>query len=321
MRYALLLVLVLASGPAWATYSIVATDSATGQVGGVGTSCVGSMSVTVIYGSAPGHGAVHAQSYVNEDGRDEAARLLGLDTDPADIIAAITAPGFDWMASRRQYGVVDLSGRAAGYTGTDNGDYADDIQGTFGTFTYSVQGNILTSAAVLDQALAAFEGDGCDLADRLMLAIEAGAVGGEGDSRCTPGGIPSDSAFIHVDLEDGTEYLHIDVRGTAPTSPLLSLRSQYAAWRAEHPCDSEVEEDTPDAATDPVSDPLDDPGMDAADVPGDVEEDPADDPGDEGETELSTGCGCTLVGARAPAPLLLLTGLLLLAARRRGRHG
>jgi uncharacterized Ntn-hydrolase superfamily protein len=306
--------------PAGATYSIVATDSATEQVGGAGTSCVGSMSVYVIYGSAPGHGAVHAQASVNEGGRDEAARLLGLDTDPVDVIAAITDPGFDWMASRRQYGVVDLSGRAAGHTGSDNGDYADDVQGNVETFTYSIQGNILTSAAVLDQAVAAFEGEGCDLADRLMLALEAGAEGGEGDSRCTPGGIPSDSAFIHVDLEDGTEYLHISVEGTAPTSPLLSLRSQYAEWRASHPCDAPADEEGPDASVDAGEDPVVEPMTDPADVPGDDGDDPSRDPSREGDLHVSTGCGCALAGTRSAWPVLLLACLIALAAFR-GRRG
>ncbi len=317
-----ILALALAAAPpAAATYSIVATDTATGQVGGAGTSCVGSMSVYVIYGSAPGHGAVHAQASVNEAGRDEAARLLALDTPPADVIASITAPGFDWMASRRQYGVVDLSGRAAGYTGSDNGDYADDVQGTIETFTYSIQGNILTSAAVLDQAVSAFEGEGCDLADRLMLALEAGAVGGEGDSRCTPGGIPSDSAFIHVDLEDGTEYLHISVEGTAPTSPLLSLRSQYATWRAAHPCGEPAEEDEPDASVDAGVDPVTDPALDPADVPGEVEDDPSQDPSRDGDLQVSTGCGCALAGTRSPCVPLLIACLLGLAAAVRRRRG
>ncbi|MBW2262052.1 MAG: DUF1028 domain-containing protein [Deltaproteobacteria bacterium] len=309
------LVLALAAPPAEATYSIVGTDTATGQVGGAGTSCVGSMSVYVIYGSAPGHGAVHAQSYVNEAGRDEAARLLALDTPPADIIAAITAPGFDWMASRRQYGIADLSGRAAGFTGSDNGDHADDLQGSIETFTYSIQGNILTGAAVLDQAVAAFEGEGCDLADRLMLALEAGAEGGGGDSRCTPGGIPSDSAFIHVDLEDGTEYLHISVEGTAPTSPLLSMRSRYAAWRADHPCDEPAEEDPVDASTDAWTDPT----LDPADDP--VVDDPSLDPiGEEGEMELSTGCGCSLPGSGPAGAIVLLLGLIAIGAAFRGQR-
>lgn len=231
------LALVALTGQAHATYSIVATDSDSRQVGGAGTSCVGSLSVTIIYGSAPGVGAVHAQAFVNTAGRDRAVELLQMDTGPDDIIVAITDSSFDGMAARRQYGIVDLSGRAAGWTGSENGAYAEDRQGTVGTFVFSVQGNILTSAAVLDQAEAAF-GGGCDLADNLMLALEAGADNGEGDSRCTPDGIPSDSAFLQVDPDGAApgSWLLLDVTDTAPDSPLLMLRTEYDLWRADNPC-------------------------------------------------------------------------------------
>ncbi len=187
-------------GSARATYSIVASDQMTQQVGGAGTSCVGSLSVRIIYGVAIGHGAVHAQAQINTLGRDRAVVLLRDDVDPSDIIAEITSSSFDPAASVRQYGIVDLFGRAAGFTGQNDLPYAEDRQGFVDLYTYSVQGNILTSVRVIDQAEAAFVSKfGCDLADRLMLALEAGAEGGEGDSRCTPRGIPSDSAFIEVD--------------------------------------------------------------------------------------------------------------------------
>lgn len=42
-----------------------------------------------------------------------------------------------------------------------------------------------TSGAVLSRAAAAFEASGCELAQRLLLALEAGGSNGEGDSRCT----------------------------------------------------------------------------------------------------------------------------------------
>jgi uncharacterized Ntn-hydrolase superfamily protein len=277
---ALAVALLVVPGVAEATYSIAATDQDSGQVGGAGTSCVGFLGLFRIYGSAPGHGVVHAQSYVNTRGRDEAVRLLETDTAPADIITAITDAGFDSQASTRQYAVVDLSGRAAAYTGADNGAYAADVQGTVGDLTYSVQGNVLTSQAVIDQAQAAFIASGCDLADRLILALEAGAVGGEGDNRCTPEGIPSDTAFVHVDLADGTEYLHIEVNNTKPDNPLIELRRQYDEWRLTHPC----------------------PG-----VAGDEEDIPNGD----------GGCGCASNRPRASLLLCLLSILLFRACRRK----
>src|SRR6185369_3709715 len=117
-------------------------------------------------------------------------------------------------------------------------DYKEDRQGTVGTYTYSAQGNILTSKAVLDQVETAFRTTGCDLADKLMLALEAGAMNGEGDSRCTPHGVPSDSASIEVDVTGSPagSYLRLSLSGTGNTSPLIRLRSMFDTWRMTHPC-------------------------------------------------------------------------------------
>jgi uncharacterized Ntn-hydrolase superfamily protein len=232
----LVLPCLLVTSRAGATYSIVGTDTATQQVGGAGTSCVGNFSVYVIYGSVPGMGVVAAQAQVNTAGRDAAVQQLAAGTDPQQIIQSITSS--DFGRESRQYGIVDLQGRSAGWTGNNTIDYAEDRQGTAGTYTYSTQGNILTSDAVLDGTSAAFANEGCDLADKLMLALEAGADNGEGDSRCTPDGIPSDGAFIQVDQPTGTagSYLRIRVEDTAPQNPISLLRQEFDDWRQTHPC-------------------------------------------------------------------------------------
>ena len=82
-----------APAPAGATYSIAAVDRATGQVGGAGASCIGSESVRIIYGVAPGIGVVHAQAVVNEGARDQGSAETGelwrsgYDMTPAAIAA------------------------------------------------------------------------------------------------------------------------------------------------------------------------------------------------------------------------------------------
>jgi uncharacterized Ntn-hydrolase superfamily protein len=265
-----------------ATYSIVAADAASGQVGGAVTSCVGAQGVGVVYRPSVGHGGVNAQASANETGRDQAVMLLGMDVAPADIIAMITASTFDADATTRQYGVVDLLGRAAGFTGTGARDYKEDRQGMAGAYTYSVQGNILTSKNVIDHAEAAFRATGCDLADRLMLALEAGATDGEGDSRCTPNGIPSDAASIEVDRggEAAGSFLKLAVAGTGRTSAVVQLRAMFDDWRAANPCRSDAT---------------------AAGGGG--------------------GCSCDASGARSrlAGPAICVAGLLLSAGRRRRR--
>jgi MYXO-CTERM domain-containing protein len=273
------------SGEALATYSVVATDSDTQQVGGTATSCVGGLDLSIIYGSAPGRGVIHAQALLGSPGREEGIALLSVGAAPADVIAAIANAGFDEFYQRRQYGVVDLSGRAAGFTGDQTGDYAGDMQGAIGAFVFSVQGNILTSQLVLDQSYAAFrDGGGCDLADRLMLALEAGAQNGEGDSRCTPDQ-PSDSAFIRVDNADGAVFVSLSVSDLA-ADPLAELRAEYDRWRAEHPCPGPG---TPDASPPPADD----------------------------DRSQNAGCGCALRGEPTGASAPALLALLVLARRRR----
>jgi uncharacterized Ntn-hydrolase superfamily protein len=229
----------LAAAPAFATYSIVAVDLERDEVGGAGTSCVGANgTVSDIYGSAPGFGVVVAQAALNRNGRDRAVALLAQGQAAAAVLAQITAMSFDTRIAMRQYAVVDVNGIAVGFTGGSNNTFADDMQGRTDRFAYSVQGNILTGAAVLEQAAAEFDAPGCDLADTLMRALEAGARNGQGDRRCTPDGIPSDGAFIRVDRAGAAagDFLRLRVDDTGPNSPIVALRGMYDAWRREHPC-------------------------------------------------------------------------------------
>jgi uncharacterized Ntn-hydrolase superfamily protein len=227
------------AAPAAATYSIAASDTRTHATGGAGTSCVSGADVYIIYGGVPGIGTVHTQAVFDQSIHDRAVALLTGGASPADVIAGLTEPSFDLNASERQYGVVDVLGNVAAFTGTDDNPYAGDHQGHAGDLVYTVQGNFLTSRAVIDQAAAAFERSGCDLPDRLILALEAGAANGEGDGRCTTTrGTPSDSAFLEVDLPDADPggYLELRVPTSGESSPLPELRSAFDTWRLDHPC-------------------------------------------------------------------------------------
>jgi uncharacterized Ntn-hydrolase superfamily protein len=234
-------IVAIASGSsAFATYSIAAADMASQQVGGAVTSCVGSLDLASVYGSVPGSGVIHAQAQLDQRlrGKLRALELIGQGVAPSDIIAMITTSNVDAGFASRQYGVVDLQGRAAGYTGAQAQAYKKDQQGRIGSFAYSVQGNILTSQRVLDQAAKGFEAEACDLADRLMAALEAGGENGEGDSRCTRGGIPSDAAFIQVDQpgQPAGSWLKLSVSDTGPENPLPKLRVLFDTWRKANPC-------------------------------------------------------------------------------------
>jgi uncharacterized Ntn-hydrolase superfamily protein len=244
-----LIPLLLVTTPAGATYSIVATDQATQAVGGAVTSCVGSSGVLVVYRPAVGKGGINAQALPNTMGRDRGVQLLNMDMAPADIIADITRPTYDQDYNERQYGIADLQGRAAAFTGTGTSValWRGSKQGTLGTYTYSIQGNVLTSGAVVDQAETAFRGGGCDLAEKLMLALEGGAENGEGDDRCRPS-IPSDAASIEVDLVGQTagSYLRLSNASGSGQNAVTQLRSQFNTWRQTHGC-MQLDGGAPDA--------------------------------------------------------------------------
>lgn len=233
------------TAPARGTYSIAASDTRTHATGGAGTSCVSGADVYIIYGGVPGVGTVHTQAVFDQLIHDRAVALLTGGASPADVIAGLTDPSFDPRASERQYGVVDVLGRVAAFTGTDDNPYAGDHQGQTGDLVYTVQGNFLTSRAVIDQAATAFETSGCDLPDRLMLALEAGAANGEGDGRCTTTrGTPSDSAFLEVELPNAEpgSYLELRVPTSGDKNPLPELRAAFDTWRLDHPCPRGSEE-------------------------------------------------------------------------------
>ena len=213
------------------------------------TSCVGSSGVTIVYGGAPGFGAINAQaSVVSTANRDNGVQLLQMGVAPASVIQQLNAS--DTGSASRQYGVVDLQGRVAGFTGSACTDYADHVTGTVGTFTYSIQGNILTAAAVLTQAETAFRNQGCDLAEKLMLALEGGAKNGHGDSRCTTMGtpVPANAAMIEVDLagQPAGSYLRLTNAKNGSVNAVTALRAQFDTWRQTHPC-MQPDAGTPDA--------------------------------------------------------------------------
>ena len=69
------------------TFSIVAVDPSTGQVGSAGASCIaGSIIISDVH---PGVGVIHSQSYWNSINQDSAASLMEQGYSPEAII--------DWL--------------------------------------------------------------------------------------------------------------------------------------------------------------------------------------------------------------------------------
>jgi uncharacterized Ntn-hydrolase superfamily protein len=221
------------ANPAVATWSITAVDEKTREVGIAGASCTDF--VFGIAGVAPGKGVIVAQAMSNMAAKRLGVKMLLEGASPQAVITAITNPGFDLNSSLQQYGVAALGfeSNPATYTGVDT----DGWKGAAQSYGVSVQGNILTDARVVSDALAAFRGIAKDgkstLADRLMAALEGGAARG-GDSRC--GRQKARSAFIIVAKpSDNTSapYLRINIPGQEEggENPVRLLRQKYDRWK------------------------------------------------------------------------------------------
>jgi uncharacterized Ntn-hydrolase superfamily protein len=105
--------------------------------------------------------------------------LLAAGREPAAVIEELLAS--DAGRDRRQLGLIDLQGRTAAYTGSATSPWSGSRAGT----SYVVQGNLLVGPEVVDAVAEHFEStakSGWPLAERLILALEAGQAAG-GDRR------------------------------------------------------------------------------------------------------------------------------------------
>ena len=182
------------------TFSIVAVDTITGEVGSAGASCIpGSMIISDVH---PGLGAIHTQSYWNAINQDSASSLMDQGYAPQDIIDWLVANDAQNDPTIRQYGIIDLieGGRSAGYTGENCFDFKGHKLGE----NYAIQGNILLGQSILDDMEAAFLTQYGTFEEKLMASLMAANVTGA-DTRCTPYGTPAISAFIRVADPDNSE--------------------------------------------------------------------------------------------------------------------
>lgn len=127
------------------------------------------------------------------------------------------------------------------FTGTDANQHASGVSFSDAGFAVAIQGNYLTGPEVIEQARSAFTSSGCDLAARLHAALAAAQSNGAGDRRCTPDGVPAQSAVIEVDPPSMTRRSFLRLAREAPgdppsEDPVAKLGVDLGSWRASHPC-------------------------------------------------------------------------------------
>lgn len=157
------------------TFSIVARDSLTGELGVAVASRFFAVGAVVPWARAD-VGAVATQSYANTTFGWRGLDLLEEGATPEEV-AQILLRG-DEDPGRRQFGIVSADGKSANYTGSECLAWAGGRNGP----NYAIQGNILASEAVVTAMESAFLQAKGTLAERLYGALLAGEKNG-GDAR------------------------------------------------------------------------------------------------------------------------------------------
>lgn len=173
---ALALSLVVAK-PAFATFSIVAFDPVTGDLGVAVASRVFGVGNHVPWAEA-GVGAIATQAAMNGGYGPRGLELLRQGLTARQVIDTLLAEDLLDRKEGRQVAVVDAKGNVAVHTGAAASEWKGHILGTH----YSVQGNILAGPHVAEAMVRAFETTKGELAERLYAALKAGDDAG-GDRR------------------------------------------------------------------------------------------------------------------------------------------
>lgn len=213
-----------AADPLAHTYSIVARDPATGELGVAVQSHWFSVGSIVTWAEA-GVGAVATQSFVDPAYGERALALLRKGVPAGDALRQLVAA--DLQREVRQVAVVDSAGRVAAHTGTKAIAAAGHHVGR----EYSVQANLMGNARVWPAMAEAYERSTGDLAERLLAALDAAEAAG-GDIR----GRQSAALLIVRPSSSGRPWAGadrvFDLRVDDHPQPLVELRRLVRLQRA-----------------------------------------------------------------------------------------
>ena len=205
-----------------ATYSIIARDPDTGELG------MGVQSKAF----AAGNRAMHAKGGVAVIAHQASANpmygAIGIDLiergySPREALDMMVAS--DEGRDRRQVAILDMQGRTAAWSGTGASDWKGHRCGQ----DYCAQGNILVGPEVVDAMAASIESSSGPLAERLMDALDAAQAAG-GDARGKQSG-----AILVVAPRAGSGGFSdrvVDIRVDDHPRPLEELRRVLNLFRS-----------------------------------------------------------------------------------------
>lgn len=210
------------------TFSIVAVDPATGEIGSAGASCIANCKIISLI--VPEIGVVHIQAQFVQGNKQNALSFMDGVNTPQQVLRLLTQYDNGGDSTIRQYGIAmlkDGQALAAGYTGDSCMDYKNHIVGP----NYSIQGNILLGQQVLDSMQARFLREPGPLHYKLMAALQGANIPGA-DSRCLGDNKPAISAFIRL-YQPGDDtlkkyFMDLNVSNTTGSNnPIDSLQKLF----------------------------------------------------------------------------------------------
>ena len=200
------------------TFSIVAHCPRSGMLGVAVATAVPAVGSMCPYVEA-GVGAVSTQSWVNPYLAIDALRLMQAGQSGPEALDAVIAA--DAGRDLRQIGVVDARGRSAAWSGASCTPWFGQIVEP----DFAVQGNMLIGGATIEAMAEAFRNSvALDLAERLLLALEAGEAAG-GDKR------GRQSAALKVHHRE--DYAWLDLRVDEHPYPVGELRRVHTIARQQ----------------------------------------------------------------------------------------
>jgi uncharacterized Ntn-hydrolase superfamily protein len=223
------------------TFSILAHDASTGEIGGAVQSRVFAVGNGVLWAEA-GLGVVATQAIVDVSYGPQALAQLQRGLTAEQVVRAVLAADpdprpQDWTKDGRQFAVVDAKGNVFAHTGSKAPEWAGH-KSCAAPHVCTAQGNILAGSAVVDSMVAAFERTTGRLHLRLVAALEAGQRAG-GDKRGQ-----QSAALLVVNVKKGCGiWLNNDVilrlqvdDSPEPIKELRRLAEHPAAQRRNRAC-------------------------------------------------------------------------------------
>jgi len=200
--------------PTVATFSIVAFDQEAGEWGVAVQSRFLGVGAVVPYARA-GAGVIATQARANPTYGPEGLERLSAGASAEEVVKQLVEKDPD--RDVRQLGIVDAQGRAFAWTGSKCMAWAGHVTGE----GFTCQGNILAGEPVVQEMARACKESKGRLAERLLLALEAGQKAG-GDKR----GMQS-AAIVIVRAGGGyggKNDRFLDLRVEDHAEPIVELR-------------------------------------------------------------------------------------------------